>query len=455
MNYIPNSKEDIKKMLETVGVSSIDELFKPLPEEILLKENLKIPEGLSDQEIEDYFRKRANENLKSLKSISFLGGGSYDHYVPAIVDYVSSMPQFYTAYTPYQPEVSQGTLQAIFEYQTLICQLTGMDVTNASMYDGATAFTEAVLMANRIRKGERVLLSPYINPFYIEVLKTYTKNYSIKLEFLERNESGKIDISELKEKLDKDVFCFAFQTPNFLGIVEDVEEISKIVKENSKAILVQTFTEALSLALLTPPGENGVDIVAGEGQSFGLKLNYGGPYLGIFSTKNSYVRKMPGRIVGETVDEDGKRGFVLTLSTREQHIKREKATSNICTNNGLCALMATVYLLWAGREGLRKIAERNVYFSHLFLEKLEERTPIKRKYDAPFFNEFVITLPTKGEIFYRKCSERGLFSGIPLEWFFKDMENEMLITITEKISEEDMDMGIKIFSEVLEELKNG
>ncbi len=449
MNYIPNDEKKIKEMLDAIGVSSIHELFKPLPEEILLKENLKIPEGKSDIEVEKYFKKRAGENERGVNSISFLGGGSYNHYVPAVVDFVASMPEFYTAYTPYQPEVSQGTLQAIFEYQTLICQLTKMDVTNASMYDGATAFTEAVLMANRIRKGNKVLLSPYINPLYLKVLKTYIKNYPIEIEFLEKNKDGLVNFEDISKKLNEDVFCVGIQSPNFFGNIEDLKKISQIIKENSKAILVHTFSEALSLAILTPPGDCGVDIVAGEGQSFGLKLNYGGPYLGILSTKNSYVRKMPGRIVGQTLDKDGNRGFVLTLSTREQHIKREKATSNICTNNGLCALMATVYLLWAGKSGIKKLARRNVHLAHNFLEKIEEKTPIKRKFNSIFFNEFVVSLPVDSEDFYEKCCENGVFPGIPLKWFYKDMKNEMLISVTEMNALEDMEDAIKIFNSVL------
>lgn len=450
MNYIPNDEKRIKEMLDAIGVSSIDHLFKPLPEEVLLKEYLKIPKGKSDLEVEKYFLDRAKENERGINSISFLGGGSYNHYVPAVVDFVASMPEFYTDYTPYQPEVSQGTLQAIFEYQTLICQLTKMDVTNASMYDGATAFTEAVLMANRIRKGNVVLLSPYINPLYLEVLKTYIKNYPIEIEFLEKSGNGRIDLENLKGKINENVFTVAIQSPNFFGNIEDLKEISKVIKENSKALLIHTFSEALSLAALTPPGDCGVDIVAGEGQSFGLKLNYGGPYLGIFSTNNTFVRKMPGRIVGETLDKDGNKGYVLTLSTREQHIKREKATSNICTNNGLCALMATVYLLWAGKSGLKNLAKRNVFLSHRFLEMIEGKTKIKRSFNSPFFNEFVVKLPMDSEEFYVKCSEKGIFAGVPIKWFYPDMENEMLITVTEKNNIEDLKNSIEVFNSVLE-----
>jgi len=437
MRYISNSKAQIQEMLQSMGLHRIEELFRGVPGEVLLRGNLPIPNGKSELEIERYYQDLARQNDGVLEFTSFLGAGAYQHYIPAVVDAVISRSEFFTAYTPYQPEVSQGTLQAIFEYQTMVSQLTGMEVTNASMYDGATAVTEAVLMAHRARNAKRVLVAGTLHPFYRQVMDTYLRNFGVEIVTLPWNRSGQVDPVELEQCLGDDVDAVVIQSPNFFGVIEDVKALAAAA-HSRKAMLVMAFTEALALSLLKSPGECDADVVAGEGQSFGLPLSFGGPYLGIFSTRLEHVRRMPGRVVGQTVDTKGRRGYVLTLSPREQHIRREKATSNICTNQGLCALMASVYLSYAGQTGLREVAGRNLAHAHHAWEALTAIDGVNPAFDGPFFNEFVLSLPCDPHAFARFCKERKLIPGVPLKWFFPELENLLLLNVTEIHEPEDI-----------------
>jgi glycine dehydrogenase subunit 1 len=355
IRYIPHTEEDCREMLETVGVKEMGDLLEMIPKKYRLSKPLNLPDPLPEPDLI-----RLIQGLQSPMLSNFIGAGAYHHFIPAVVSALTSRSEFYTAYTPYQPEISQGTLQAIFEYQTLMCQLTGMEVSNASLYDGASGLAEAVLMVQRITKRGRVLLSQAIHPEYRKVIQTYIDPDQQDLVLIPyKKEEGRTDEKVLFDLLDGDVSAVVIQSPNFFGVIEDLHPIGEKVHE-AGGLLVVGFTEAIAYGILRPPGAMGADIVAGEGQSLGIPLSYGGPYLGIFATRERFVRGMPGRLVGETVDLEGKRGFVLTLATREQHIRREKATSNICTNEGLCALMATVFLSCLGKEGLRELAMMNL-----------------------------------------------------------------------------------------------
>jgi len=430
MKYIPNSPEQIREMLADIGVPSVGELFRTIPEAVKVRGNLPIAPGQSELEIERHFYELGRQNDGVLEFKTFLGAGAYNHYVPAAIDAVISRSEFYTAYTPYQPEVSQGTLQAIFEYQTMVSQLTGMEVTNASMYDGATAVTEAVLMANRVRNVPKVVVAGSLHPFYRDVMRTYTANFEIQIEEVPWDATGRVDMAALASKVDAATAAVVIQSPNFFGVIEDLAAAAALA-HGKKALLIAAFTEAMSLPLLKSPGACGADIVAGEGQSFGIPLSFGGPYLGIFSTSMQHVRRMPGRVVGMTEDTRGQRGFVLTLSTREQHIRREKATSNICTNQGLCALMASVYLACAGKTGLQEAALQNSAKARAAARALTEVPGVTLRFSSPFFNEFVLRLPGDPHAFARFCKERKIVPGVPLKWFYPELDHELLVCVTE------------------------
>jgi len=430
MKYIPHSAAEIESMLQSMGLAELGDLFRHVPEGVRLPDELPLAEGQSEMEVDRFFRELARMNTGVMEFSTFLGAGAYRHHIPAVIDSLISRAEFYTAYTPYQAEVSQGTLQAIFEYQSMVSMLTGMDVTNASMYDGATAVAEAVLMANRVRKGTKALVASSVHPFYRWVLQTYVRNFSIELVEVPFTEEGRLCTDTLQRALDDDVFTVLVQSPNFFGVIEDLETIAGLAHDR-KALLIAAFSEALSLPILKSPGDCGADIVAGEGQSFGIPLSFGGPYLGVFSTTSKHVRKMPGRVVGMTRDADDRPGFVLTLSTREQHIRREKATSNICTNQGLCALMAAIYLAHAGKSGLRLVAEQNLAKAHFAAEALAQLPGVKPRFSGPFFNEFVVRLPVDPHEFARYCKNAKLVPGIPLKWFYPDMQHELLVCVTE------------------------
>lgn len=446
MSYISLSNEDKKKMLAAIGISSLDELFCCIPEEIRLKRNLNLPSPLAEPELVHHFEEIGKRNSDS-RYLSFLGAGAYRHFIPYVVDYLSSRGEFISPYTPYQPEVSQGTLQVIFEYQTLICQLAEMEIANASLYEGASAAAEAVLMAHRLRGKPRILVAKTLHPQYKSVIQTYVKNLPIEIKEVNYNERGEVDFDDLAGKIDVETSAVVCQSPNFMGVVENLDRIAELA-HNHQALFIVALAEAASLGILKAPGACGADIVAGEGQSFGLPLSFGGPYLGFMACKKDYVRQFPGRIAGETTDAEGKRGFVLTLSTREQHIRREKATSNICTNQTWCALRATVFLETMGREGMRELAHQNIQKANYALEKLAGIKGVKRRFSGPVFNEFVLEFAggwPKVEGFLRK---NGVLGGLSLEPFFTELKNCALFCVTEVHKKDDIDRLVHLVGEV-------
>jgi glycine dehydrogenase subunit 1 len=432
LRYLPKSDSERRAMLDACGVDSADALFAHLPEAVRLPRPLDLAPGISEYEIVDYFRRRAAEN--AVGYASFLGAGVYNHFRPVLVDAVVSRGEFLTSYTPYQAEISQGVLTAIFEFQTMICQLTGMDVANASMYDGSTAVPEAAMMAARLTGRRRAIVARSVHPEYREVLRTYAKHQGMPVEeFGYLSEAGTIDLEDLERKMDDATAAVIVQSPNFFGIVDQVKAAGEIAHRRG-ALLVLVFTEAVSLGLLQPPAE--ADIVAGELQSFAISPSYGGPFAGIVATREKYVRQMPGRLVGQTTDTRGNRAFCLTLSTREQHIRREKATSNICTNQALIALMATVFMAVYGKAGLRELAEQNLAKAHYLAGKIEPR------FSGRFFNEFVARIGGEGggpEKVNRALLKRKIIGGLPLGRFYPELEDSVLLCATEMSRREDMD----------------
>lgn len=441
MPYISNTDKDRADMLAELGLNSIEELYKDIPSELRSK-SLNIPEGKSEFEVRQYLKNLAAKNSSNL--ICFLGGGFYDHFIPAAVDAVISRSEFYTAYTPYQPEISQGVLQAMFEYQTAMCQLTDMDVSNCSLYDGGTALYEAAMMAVRTTKRSKVIVEEGVSLIYKTMLKCYTSNLDLEFVEVKLGKDGIADRNAIKNALDKNTACVILQNPNFLGCVDDITDICGMVHEIGGLVVLSTYP--ISLGMLKTPGEMGVDIATGDGQSLGLGLSFGGPYVGYITAKTQYIRQMPGRIVGETIDHDGKKGYVLTLQTREQHIRREKATSNICSNQALCALAAVTYLSLLGKEGLKEVAELCHSKANYTLKRLLEIEGVKLKYSNAFFNEFTIELPRSVGDVVGKLIEKGIAAGFPIGRYDQSMENNMLIAVTEKRTKEE----IGLFAEALE-----
>ncbi len=439
MGFVPNTEEDRQEMLKAIGVSSFEELISDIPPEIRLKEDLKLPEPLSEYEALKELREISEKNLDLNHAISFLGGGAYDHFIPSAVFTIISRSEFYTAYTPYQAEVSQGTLQAIYEYQTMICRLTGMDVANASMYDGGSALAEAVLLAFGHTGRNEVIIAGPINPNYLSVIRTYThpKRADIKLT---RFDSGICDIDDLKNKVTDKTACVVVQQPNFFGNIEDVFEIEKLA-HNVGALFIVAI-DPISLGILIPPGEYGADVVVGEGQPLGIPLSFGGPYLGILAVKEFLIRKIPGRLSGITIDRDGERGFVLTLQTREQHIRREKATSNICTNQGLMMIAATVYMALMGKRGLREVAKLCLQKSYYLAEQISKINGFKLKYNQPFFKEFVVQTPIPASEIKKKLQQKKILPGIDISKF-DGYGDGLLIAVTEKRTKKEMDLFIE------------
>src|SRR5882762_3983267 len=407
LRYIPNSPAERTEMLHQVGLNSAEELFDSIPKELRLSRNLNTPAALSEIELLAGFEQLARQNRGAART-SFLGAGAYQHYIPTIVDHVISRSEFFTAYTPYQPEISQGTLQAIFEFQTLVCQLTGMDIANASMYDGSTAMAEAVLMAERVTRRSKVVASAAIHPQYLEVAHTYVQHAGIELQqSLYCTETG-TTLPESLSAIDDQTAAIVVQSPNFFGSIEDLQALSEIAHANG-ALLIVAVTEAMSFGLLRSPGACGADIVVAEGQSFGVPLSFGGPYVGLFATRDKYARQIPGRLVGEAYDKKGRRGFVLTLATREQHIRREKATSNICTNEGLIALAATIYLETMGRRGVQEAAKQCAHKAHYAAREIAKLAGFSLPFSAPFFNEFVVRAPgDAGRLLGGLASQKGI-----------------------------------------------
>jgi glycine dehydrogenase subunit 1 len=430
LRYLPKSESERRAMLDVCGVSSPEELFAHLPEAVRLNRPLNLAPGISEYEIVQYFRDRAAECATGYAS--FLGAGVYNHFRPVLVDTVVSRGEFLTSYTPYQAEIAQGTLTTIFEFQTMICQLTGMDVANASMYDGSTAVPEAAMMAVRATGKRRVLVARSVHPEYREVLATYARNQGMPVvEFGYVAESGNLDLEDLERRMDPLTGAVIIQTPNFFGIVEQVKAAAEIAHRHG-ALLIMVFTEAVSLGLLEPPAD--ADIVAGELQSFAISPSYGGPYAGIIATREKYIRQMPGRLVGETTDSRGHRAFCLTLSTREQHIRREKATSNICTNQALIALMATVFMTVYGKQGLRELAEQNLAKAHYLAGRLKPR------FSGKFFNEFVVRAEGKSpEEINKALLKKKIIGGLPLGRFYPELADSVLLCATEMTKRADMD----------------
>jgi glycine dehydrogenase subunit 1 len=435
MRYLPHTPDDVAAMLAAIGAPSVDSLFTSIPAENRLGRPLKLPEPLDEAHLTGELESLAELNSSAK---AFLGAGAYPHHVPAIVDQLLLRSEFYTAYTPYQPEVAQGTLQAIFEYQTLVCLLTGMEVANASMYDGATGAAEAALMATRIAKGrKRILIGRNVHPEYRKVLTTYSTAIGFELQEIPYGPTGRLDQNALRVALDDDksaaVIC---GYPNFFGVVEDLPAIAAATHAKG-ALLITTTTESLSFGLVQGPGSLGADICVGEMQSFGNGPSYGGPGLGFFATRDEFVRQMPGRLVGATVDREGRRGFVLTLSTREQHIRRERATSNICTNHGLNALAAAIHLSCLGKSGLRQLALINYQRARYLRESLAAKG-MTTPFQAPVFNEFVVKVPNAAAAFER-AKAKGLIAGLKLATEYQELPDTLLLCATELHSKEKID----------------
>ncbi len=438
MRYLPNSPAERAAMLEAAGHKSIDELFAQIPENLRMRAPLNLPGPLSEPEILDFFRQAANQSAREYASL--LGAGAYSHYRPVAVDALISRGEFFTAYTPYQAEIAQGTLQAMFEFQTLITQLTGMDVANASLYDGSTATTEAVLMALRISRRHRVVLTRTLHPEYWQVLETYVRHQDVEVAEIPYLSSGRLDPGVLESSL-KDAAAVVIQSPNFLGAIESIHEIAELV-HRAGALLIVTVTEPLALGILRPPAE--ADIVAGEAQSFGVPVAFGGPYVGFLASKEKLLRQLPGRLVGETRDAEGRRGYVLTLATREQHIRREKATSNICTNQSLCALAATIYLSLLGKKGLKALAEHNLAKAHYAARSLRTIPGMTTPFTAPHFNEFVVKTAVNPEDLLAALRDEKIIGGLNLEKFFPELKNHLLICVTETVSKVTIDRMVDV-----------
>jgi glycine dehydrogenase subunit 1 len=436
VRYIPHTEADVQRMLETIGVAALDELFAGVPEKHRLGRPLELPGAASEQELLAELKAMAGRNASTASHEWFLGAGTYAHFVPSVVDAIASRSEFYTAYTPYQAEISQGTLQAIFEWQTMICGLTGLEVANASMYDGASATAEAALMAMRSTRRSRVVLASTVHPHYQDVVRTYLDGLDAAIVEAPRAADGRT--APLADLVDGATACVIVQQPNFLGAIEDLRAAAEAARSHG-ARLVVTLSEALALALLTSPGELGADIVCGEAQSFGVPMSLGGPHLGFMATRAPFLRQLPGRLVGETLDSERRRGYVLTLATREQHIRRERATSNICTNQGLCLLMATVYLSLLGRVGLRRLAELNLAKAEYAKARVRETVGLRLPLAAPTFNEFVVEVEGGSAAALERALERGIVGGLDLAPYAEDLGSAVLVCTTELTSREAID----------------
>lgn len=434
MGYIPDSKIKQQEMLETVGVKSVDDLFHQVPEEVKLKD-LNIPEGLSELSVSKSIKNMADKNV--MYASIFRGAGAYRHYIPAIVKSVTSKEEFLTAYTPYQAEISQGVLQSIFEYQTQICELTGLDVSNASVYDGSVAAAESVFMTLERNKNQAIIAGS-INPETLDVIKTYCESRSVEVVVL-NNDDYRVDVEDLKKHLSENTACLYVQSPNYYGLIEDVEKMAELVHEHKARII--EGVNPISLGLLKSPGEMDVDIAVGEGQPLGMPLGFGGPYLGFMSCKKDLTRRLPGRIVGQTTDKDGKRCFVLTLQAREQHIRREKASSNICSNEALCAMTASVYLASVGPYGLNKVANNCLNNAHYLKDELA-KLGFNTVSDKEFFNEFMTTSPVDVNTLEEKLSKKGILMGLPID-------DKILWCSTELNDKQDIDNLIDAIKEVI------
>ncbi|MBI3734713.1 MAG: aminomethyl-transferring glycine dehydrogenase subunit GcvPA [Chloroflexi bacterium] len=436
MPYIPNTDADRAAMLAVIGKSSVDELFGDVPVAKRFP-SLDLLPALSEMELARYFQGLAEQNADTTHTLNFLGAGAYQHFVPAAVNHLILRGEFYSAYTPYQPEVSQGTLTAIYEYQTLVCQLTGMDAANASMYDGSTAAAEAALMAARLTRRDKLVVSAGLHPEYRDVLKTFTQGLDLPIVTTPAGADGRSDLDALRAAVDGQTACVIAQYPNFFGAVEDLGALGAIA--HAQGALFIASVDPIALGLLKAPGDFGADIVVGEGQALGWGLNFGGPYLGMFACRKEHMRQMPGRLVGRTVDSEGKRGFVLTLQAREQHIRREKATSNICTNEALMALAATVYLSLVGKNGLKQVAELCYHKAHYAASEIAKLPGYAPAFDAPFFKEFAVRCPKPVAEVNAALLKQNIIGGYDLSRRYPELANTMLLCVTELHTKEDID----------------
>jgi glycine dehydrogenase subunit 1 len=437
MRYLPKSPADRQEMLAEIGIKSIDQLFAPIPAEYRLSRDLNVPRQMAESEIIDYFRHRSQENAAGY--VTFLGAGAYHHYRPVVIDSLVSRGEFFTAYTPYQAEISQGTLQAIFEFQTMICELTGMEVANASMYDGSTAIPESVMMAVRITGRRGAVVARSVHPEYREVLATYAKRQGLPVADVGFSDTGRVDVAAIEKAITEDTACVVIQSPNFFGTIEDIAALADVAHKGG-ALLVVAITEPISLGVVKPPVE--ADIVALEAQSFGIPLGYGGPYCGVIATREKYVRQIPGRLVGETKDRQGKRGFCLTLSTREQHIRREKATSNICTNQALVALMATIFMTVYGREGMQELAAQNLAKAAYAADRFATKGKLLFS-GAPRFNEFVLQTSADPYATNESLLQQKIIGGFPLKKFYPELGNAALWCCTEMTTKAAIDAAVE------------
>jgi glycine dehydrogenase subunit 1 len=440
MRYLPHTQEDISDMLKKIGAESLDDLFTSIPNDCRRKTGLDLPQAMTEWELNHHMSGLAAEMAVCPEYKVFIGAGSYDHYIPEVIKQLLGRSEFYTAYTPYQPEMSQGTLQAIYEYQTLTTRLLGLDVANASMYDGASALAEALLMSIRVTRRKKVAISRLIHPLYRQVVRTYFAPTEFEIVELPVLESGQTDMSGLE---DMETFAgVAVQSPNYFGCIENLTALGEKVHADKKTLLVVSFTEPLAYGLLKNPGSLGADIACGEGQSLGIPRSFGGPGLGMFAAKKAFMRNMPGRLVGQTQDLEGKRGFVLTLSTREQHIRREKATSNICSNQGLCATAAAMYMATLGGTGIRKLAQLN-HDKAIYLQNSLKDAGFEVPFDTPVFNEFVIKFPQDFKKTYQNLLTKKLVPGLSLAPDYPEFPDHYLLCATETMDKADMDLLVK------------
>jgi len=450
MTYLYNTPDDQQAMLQSIGIGSVEELFETIPESLRMAGDLKIPAAMGELELTQHMQQLASKSQSPASLPCFLGGGSYDHFIPSVVDAIASRGEFFTSYTPYQPEVSQGNLQAMFEYQTLICELTGMDLSNSSLYDGGSSLAEAVIMAlNSKHSGETIVVLGSVHPEFRQILDTYLLHLGIKIVEVPCP-GGVVDLETAASHIDASTNCVVVQSPNFFGNIEDVAALAEMA-HNHDAVLIQSF-DPISLGLLKRPGDLGADICVAEGHSLGSPMQYGGPYLGILACRESFVRRLPGRIVGQTEDRRGNRCWVLTLQTREQHIRREKATSNICTNQGLFALRATIYLSLLGPGGLSQCAELCLQKSHYAQQQLVANDRFQAAFDAPFFKEFVLRdTHNQVEELLQNAESHGILAGVPLAKWYPDQSDCLLVCVTEKRTREEIDQLAAVLSQVSSE----
>jgi glycine dehydrogenase subunit 1 len=447
MNFVPNTDLDRKEMMEFLGISSISDLFSDVKKEIVLGRPMNLPAPLSEPEISQHMKGMARSCKEIDGCSNFLGAGTYNHFIPSVVSHLGLRGEFLTSYTPYQAEMSQGTLQSIFEFQSLMCELTKMDVANASMYDGASALAEASIMASKIKKKRKIVVSKGVHPEYRQVLRTYANGYGLDIIEVEVKD-GLTDYEDLEKRLNGEVAATAIQSPNFFGCIEDQLKIGNIAHEKD-SLAISCVVEPISMGLLKPPGELGADIVVGEGQALGNPVSFGGPHLGFITTRSEFLKKIPGRIAGLTVDKKGEEGFILTLQTREQHVRRERATSNICTNQAACALNATIYLALLGKKGLSQIAEICAQRAHYVHKKIIEIEGFEPLFSAPFFNEFAIKCPKPAKKINSELIKNNIIGGFDLGRFYPELSDCMMIAITENHGKAALDALVKNLAEVV------